>query len=119
MSRRTARNTDKEVEASSSSSEEEEAPVKLTKEELRAALREKLKEKRLGRLAPSARDNKIDSLKLKLKELKSDESDKRQKIQNQIDLLERVNENQIDTSASEYPDYGDNGSYGGSIDRGD
>lgn len=117
MSRRTARNSDKKVDTSSSS--EEEAPVKLTKEELRKALRDRLKEKRLGRLAPSARDNKIDMLKLKLKELKSDESDKRQKIQNQIDLLERVNENQIDTSASEYPDYGDNGSYGGSIDRGD
>jgi hypothetical protein len=113
-----SRRSDRKI-SSTSSSEEEKSPVKLTKEELKKALHRKREEQRLSRLAPSARDNKIDELKLKLKNLKEDDSTKRQKIQNHIDLLQTVNDNQINTSATEYPDYGDNGSYGGSIDRGD
>ncbi len=89
-----------------------------SREDLKAVLKERLKEKRLGRLAPSARDNKINKLELKLKEVGENDED-REKIQNHIDLLRRVNDIQIDTSTGEYPDYTDNCGYGGGIERGD
>ena len=89
-----------------------------SRDDLKAVLKERLREKRLGRLAPSARDNKINKLELKLKEV-GENDDHREKIQNHIDLLRRVNDIQIDTSTGEYPDYTDNCSYGGGIERGD
>lgn len=89
-----------------------------SRDDLKALLKEKLRKKRLGRLAPSARDNKINKLELKLKQV-GDNDDDRQKIQNHIDLLRRVNDIQVDTSTGEYPDYTDNCSYGGGIERGD
>ena len=92
--------------------------AKASRDDLKAVLKERLKEKRLGRLAPSARDNKINKLELKLKEV-GDNEDHRQKIQQNIDLLRRVNDIQIDTSTGEYPDYTDNCGYGGGIERGD
>jgi hypothetical protein len=88
-------------QTSESSHEEDSTKVTLSKEELKKAIREKLKEKRLGRLAPSARDNKIDKLELKLKEA-GDNTEKIQKIQQHIDLLKRVNDIQIDTFTGEY-----------------
>lgn len=93
-------------------------PANASRDDLKAVLKEKLREKRLGRLAPSARDNKINKLELKLKEVGDNDED-RQKIQNHIDLLRRVNDIQVDTSTGEYPDYTDNCSYGGGIERGD
>ena len=74
--------------------------TKLSKEELRVVFTEKLKEKRLGRLAPSARAHKIDTLELKLKELEleleNDNIQKRDKIKNKIDLLKRINDIKVD-----------------------
>ena len=93
-------------------------PATASRDDLKAVLKERLKEKRLGRLAPSARDNKINKLELKLKEV-GDNEDHREKIQNHIDLLRRLNDIQIDTSTGEYPDYTDNCGYGGGIERGD
>jgi hypothetical protein len=96
----------------------DDTPANASRDDLKAVLKERLREKRLGRLAPSARDNKINKLELKLKEVGENE-DHRQKIQQNIDLLRRVNDIQIDTSTGEYPDYTDNCSYGGGIERGD
>jgi hypothetical protein len=91
----------------------------IPKQDLKSILREKIKEKQLGRLAPSARDNKIEKLKEKLSSVKEDNEEHRQKLQAHIELLKKVNENQIDSFTGEYPDYVDNVSYGGSIERGD
>ena len=76
--------------------------TKLSKEELRVVFTEKLKEKRLGRLAPSARAHKIDTLELKLKELEleleleNDNIQKRDKIKHKIDFLKRINDIKVD-----------------------
>lgn len=68
--------------------------TKLSKEELKVVFTQKLKEKRLERLAPSARANKIDTLELKLKELEleleNDNIQKRDKIKQNIDFLKRI-----------------------------
>jgi hypothetical protein len=70
--------------------------IKVSKEDLRVVFTEKLKEKRLGRLAPSARAHKIDTLELKLKELEleleNDNIQKRDKIKHKIDFLKRIND---------------------------
>jgi len=95
---------------------EDDAPPK---QDLKSILREKIKEKQLGRLAPSARDNKIEKLKEKLSSVKEDNEEHRQKLQAHIELLEKVNENQVDSFTGEYPEYVDNVAYGGSIEKGD
>ena len=68
--------------------------TKLSKEELKVVFIQKLKEKRLARLAPSARAHKIDILELKLKELEleNDNIQKRDKIKHKIDFLKRIND---------------------------
>jgi hypothetical protein len=70
--------------------------TKLSKEELKVVFTQKLKEKRLGRLAPSARAHKIDTLELKLKELEieleNDNIQKRDKIKHKIEVLKRIND---------------------------
>ena len=70
--------------------------TKLSKEELKVVFTQKLKEKRLGRLAPSARAHKIDTLELKLKELEieleNDNIQKRDKIKDKIEVLKRIND---------------------------
>ena len=95
----------------------EEDPI--PKQDLKSILREKIKEKQLGRLAPSARDNKIEKLKEKLSSVNEDNQEHRQKLQAHIELLKKVNETQVDSFTGEYPEYVDNVSYGGSIERGD
>jgi hypothetical protein len=103
-----------------SSSEEEEPPkVVLSKTELKKALKEKLELKRLIRLAPAARDSKIAELELRLKEIGDKDPKQTDKIKNKIDLLRTANEAEIDKSTGEYPEYADNGGYGGGIERGD
>lgn len=68
----------------------------LSKDELKEIFRQKLNEKRLSRLAPSARANKIDTLELKLKELEleleNDNIQKKDKIRENIDLLKRLSD---------------------------
>lgn len=105
QSQKKSRKRKEEKESSESSHEEESPKVKLSKEELKRALREKLNQKRLGRLAPSAIDNKIDKLELKLKEA-GDNIEKIQKIQEHINLLKTVSDTQVNTFTGEYPDYG-------------
>jgi hypothetical protein len=113
------KNSKKQSESSSSSEEESSPKVVLSKAELKKALKEKLELKRLARLAPAARDNKITELELKLKQIGDKDPKQSEKIKNKIDLLQTANEIQIDTSTGEYPEYADNGGYGGGIERGD
>ena len=103
-------NTENQRHSRKPRDQKDSAPIKHNKEDLKAILREKLKEKQLGRLAPSARDNKIEKLKNKLQSAKGDKEKKeyRNKLKSQIELLERVNENQIDSFSGEYPSYADN-----------
>ena len=69
----------------------------LSKEELRVVFTEKLKEQRLGRLSPSARHHKINTLELKLKELEleNDNIQKVEKIKQKIHSLKRINDKNV------------------------
>jgi len=109
----------KESSSSCSSDEEEPLKVVLSKGELKKALKEKLELKRLIRLAPAARDNKITELELRLKEIGDKDPKQTDKIKNKIEILRVANESQLDASTGEYPEYADNGGYGGGIERGD
>jgi hypothetical protein len=79
------------------------SPSSHSKEDLKTLLREKLREKQLGRLAPTARDNKLEKLELKLLTVKDNE-EQRHKIQDNIDLLKRVRDNEVDNFTGEYGD---------------
>ena len=107
MSRNSKKESRKRRETEDDTDANASRDANVSREDLKAILKERLKEKRLGRLAPSARDNKITKLELKLKEVGDNDED-REKIQNHIDLLRRVNDIQVDTSTGEYPDYTDN-----------
>jgi len=95
---------------------EESEPINV-KEDLRQKLRQKLKEKQIARLSYSARENKLEALEDRLEEVKDHKQ--RQKIEEQIALLEKVREDELNANIGEYPDYGDNAGYGGSMERPD
>jgi hypothetical protein len=83
---------------------------KVTKDEtkkvdLKMQLKEKLKEKQLGRLAVSARENKLEKLQEKLKNIKDDSE--KLKLENKIELIKRVNDNDNEKSSftGEFPQY--------------
>jgi hypothetical protein len=97
--------------------EEDDVPTVNTTESLREKLRQKLREKQLGRTSFSVRENRLEKLEDKLEETNNHTD--RQRIKDEISLLEKVRENEMNTVAGEYPDYGDNAGYGGAMERPD
>lgn len=88
-----------------------------SKEQLRKILKEKLKAKQLYRTSQFARDNMAFDLKEKMKKAKQPEE--KEKLQKKLDLLNEIEDAQIAAQNNDYPDYGDNASYGGGLEHDD
>jgi hypothetical protein len=80
-------------------------------------LKQKLKEKRLGRTARFVRDNRLEKLEDKLNKPSISEEEKK-KVQDEIDVLETIEEKE-ENFAGEYPEYGDSSCYGGTMEHND
>lgn len=88
-----------------------------TKEDLKNKLKQKLREKQLERTSKTVRCNRMDQLEEKLQESKN--SAERHKIKEELNLLEKIQEKELNTFSGEFPEYGDNCDYGGSMERSD
>ena len=83
---------------------------------LRKKLKDKLREKHLERTSRETRDAKLDNLEQRLKKAKT--TAEKKKIQDEIDLLEKIDERE-GYFCGEFPDYGDSGGYGGGCEHPD
>lgn len=78
----------------------------MSKAELKAKLRDKLRQKRLGRTNKDTRENKLEYLYEKLENTKKKEEKAR--IRREIQLLEDIDNKEFnDLDNSEFPDYGE------------
>jgi len=97
--------------------QEETEPQPDPKAELRLKLKQKLREKQLERTSKSVRTNRMDDIEERLEE--SRDPAERHKLKEELALLEKIQEKEFNSQASEFPDYGDGCSYGGSMERPD
>jgi tRNA A37 methylthiotransferase MiaB len=86
-------------------------------DDLRKKLREKLREKTLARKPRDVRDERVHILEKRLKRCK--DPVEKEKIKKELELLYKIEEQEENNIASEYPDYGDNATYGGGIEHDD
>lgn len=97
---------------------EEQKQVRIEKErqEARKRLYLFLKEKKFERNSKDARNTMMDRIEDKLET--STNSKERKKLKSDLKILEKVAEKD-ERQASEFPDYGDNCSYGGGLEHPD
>lgn len=98
----------------SKASRKRQSPVD-TKEELRIKLKQKLHEKQLERTSKFTRDNRMDSLEDKLDETKN--PNERRKLKEELAILEKIQEKELNLFSGDFPEYGDGCDYGGSMER--
>lgn len=77
-------------------------------------LKEKLHEKKLERTKKLVRENLADKLEEKLD--KSKNPKERKQLKHELKILEEIKQRQ-DTFTGEFPDYGDNATYGGGLEH--
>lgn len=87
------------------------------KEELRNKLKQKLHEKKLERTSRAVRDSKMEELEEKLEDSRNPAE--KHKLKQELDLLTKIQEKELDNLAGDYPDYGGGCDYGGSMERSD
>jgi hypothetical protein len=87
------------------------------KEELHNKLKQKLREKQLERTSKFVRNTRMDKIEEKLEE--STNPSERRKLKEELGLLEKIQEKHLNSFSGEFPEYGDNCDYGGSMERSD
>lgn len=93
---------------------EEEKPID-PKSELKNKLKQKLKEKQLERTSRFVREKRMDDIEEKLEESKDPEE--RHRLKEQLSLLEKIHEKELNSFSGEFPEYGDSASYGGGLEH--
>jgi hypothetical protein len=83
--------------------------------ELKEILKQKLLEKRLERTSQLVRENKMDKLEERIKKTKNKKELER--LQTELEILEKVEEKQLNSFTVEFPEYGDGASYGGGMEH--
>jgi hypothetical protein len=94
--------------------EQKQADILKKREEARNKLQLFLKEKKLERNSKQARNVMIDRIEDKLEISKN--TKERKQLKKDLKLLEKIAEKD-DRQASEFPEYGDNASYGGGLEH--
>lgn len=87
-----------------------------TKEDMKEKLKQKLREKKLERTCRFARENMLEKLEDRLDTSRNPHE--RKKLKQNISVLEKIQEKE-ENFGGEFPEYGDGGSYGGSMNRTD
>ena len=85
-------NKTKSTEKNSDSVDDNNAPTSLTKEQLQAKLRDKLRNKQTSRLSRPARDNLMEKLEDKMKDAKGKD---KMKLKKQIKELEDIEDKEM------------------------
>lgn len=83
------------------------------KKDPKAELRKKLKEKRLARSSYFALDARMEKIENLIDNTKNKK--KREKLKEELDLLEKVEEQQLNRVDGDPAEYGDNCGYGGGM----
>jgi len=91
---------------------------KLTKEELRLKLRQKLEFQKLLRTPQDIRENEMEEIEEKL-ENRHLPAKERKRLKNRLKLLEEIEEKILNSKNDDYAQYTDNASYGGSLEMAD
>lgn len=93
----------------------EEEPVVDPKMELRNKLKQKLREKQLERTSRFVRDNRMENIEEKLET--TENPAEREKLKEELALLEKIQEKELNSFTGEFPEYGDGCDYGGTMER--
>lgn len=97
--------------------ERKEVPPVDPKQDLKNKLRQKLREKQLERTAKYVRDTRMDDLEEKLEDSKNPAE--RHKLKEELALLEKIQEKELNTVNGDFAEYADVCDYGGSMERAD
>ena len=87
----------------------------VPKEDLKLKLKQKLKEKQLERTSRFVRDNRMDKIEEKLEESKN--FAERKKLEDELALLEKIQEKELNSFSGDFPEYPDGASYGGGLEH--
>uniref|UniRef100_A0A6C0EMC8 Uncharacterized protein n=1 Tax=viral metagenome TaxID=1070528 RepID=A0A6C0EMC8_9ZZZZ len=83
-------------------------------ENLKAKLRAKLREAKLGRQSQFVLDNRMDKLEEQLERVKT--HDEEIKIRKEMELIEKIEEKRISSVNDDFAEYDDNANYGGGME---
>lgn len=116
MPRKTRKKTEIDTDNQTETEEQKQEKIEKDRTEARKRLQLFLKEKSLERNSKPARNHMIDKLEAELETSKNTKD--RKKIKTNLKILEKIADKD-ERQASEYPDYGDNVSYGGGLEHPD
>ena len=89
---------------------------KISKDDLKASLRDKLKMKRLMRTSKFSRNREMDNIEDKLEDKRLPGKEKK-RLKERMKLLEDVENKIVNTQNLDFPEYTDTASYGGGIEN--
>lgn len=96
-------------------SEQDEQTSVNKKAELKAKLRAKLHQSKMSRQSQFALDNRMDQLEKQLENAKTREQ--RKKIREEMNLIDKIEEDRLNNNNDDFAEYGDNAAYGGGIEN--